>query len=287
MSGTGDAGAPPPEVPEEFAAAYRAAYEQAMTTPTPAVGNHRAEPTPPADAAPLRLRGRLDQLRHSRWLLVALSVVLAVILVLGAYLLGRVLGHDDTGTAGSAAGRGAGKGAERPSNGKQARKTQKAARAWRGPVRPVTPTAASASCTAKPGVDSAGHRVSYGVDQVLDADPTTAWRCDGPGRGMTLEFTLPAGTRIGEVGLIPGYAKTDPKSHADRYAQNNRITQVRWTIGDTVVTQRMSGDAHDRSMRTMRVPRTRASTVTLEIRKTEQGPRDTTCVSGVRLGRAS
>ena len=46
MSGSTNPGSPPPEVPEEFAAAYREAYERALAAQT-AGAQHRDDPVPP------------------------------------------------------------------------------------------------------------------------------------------------------------------------------------------------------------------------------------------------
>jgi hypothetical protein len=61
---------------------------------------------------------------------------------------------------------------------------------------------------------------------------------------------------------------------------------VRWTIGDIVVVQRLDGAPDDRRMQRLRIPRTEASRVTLEILDVERGPRDTTAISEVRLAAA-
>ncbi|WP_310962207.1 NADase-type glycan-binding domain-containing protein [Nocardioides terrisoli] len=288
MSGTGDPGAPPPEVPEEFADAYRAAYEQAMGPErTPPAGSHRADVEDvPAPAMRVRadvLRERFLALREHRWLRPLLAVLVAVLLVLVAYVVGRALsgGHSAAGPTGKQ-----GHSKTHTKGHTSGATSSTSAKAWHGAVRPVTAKAAQATCTAKPGVDSGGHQVRYAVANVLDSDPATAWRCDGPATGQVLTFTLPSPTAVGEVGLIPGYAKTDPVSHADRYAQNNRITEVRWTIGDTTVVQRMAGGAHDRSLRTIRVPRTSTSSISLEILRVHKGPRDTTAISTVQIAAA-
>jgi hypothetical protein len=50
---------------------------------------------------------------------------------------------------------------------------------------------------------------------------------------------LPAPARITQVGLIPGYAKTDPVSGKDRFGENRRIRAVRWHFSDgTIIGQR-------------------------------------------------
>ena len=87
---------------------------------------------------------------------------------------------------------------------------------------------------------------------------------------------------MAEVGLIGGYAKIDPESGADRYAENNRVLRVRWTFSDgTAVEQRL--DPEDRDVQTVRVPRTASDTLTLTILRVEPGPRNTTAISEVRV----
>ena len=82
---------------------------------------------------------------------------------------------------------------------------------------------AVASATAPDSVDDAGNPTSYGAEHVLDEDPTTAWRVEGDGSGATITVTLSGPARLTQVGLIPGYAKTDATSGVDRFAQERRI----------------------------------------------------------------
>jgi hypothetical protein len=85
--------------------------------------------------------------------------------------------------------------------------------------------------------------------------------------------------------MVPGYAKTDPASGVDRYAENNRITKVRWTFDDgKSYVEKMSGDPGDRSMRTMRIPKTPSSRVVIEILASQPGPRNTVAISEIRIG---
>ena len=122
MSGTTNPGSPPPEVPEEFAAAYRDAYERALAAQTTGA-QHRDDPVPPDEVVdeadehdvpaerPLpRRRGPMrvgthrtaDQeyddrptwfegVSHSKWFVPLLLALLALMLILGAYALGREL----------------------------------------------------------------------------------------------------------------------------------------------------------------------------------------------------
>jgi hypothetical protein len=232
-------------------------------------------------------RATVQGWREERWFLPALAVAGAVVLVLAAYLLGRAVAGDEpaAGPATGADGRVVYAGDSSTHAPGEPAETD--GKPWQGTVTAVDVRRVRATCTAKAGVDSGGKPVSYRARNVLDHDPTTAWRCDGEAHGVRLVFRLPGPTALGEVGLVPGYAKTDPVSGADRYAQNNRITQVRWTIGDISVEQTLSGDPGDRSVQLLRIPRTTASRVTLEIVAVDRGPRNTTAISEVRFGRTT
>lgn len=140
------------------------------------------------------------------------------------------------------------------------------------PAGPLTELAsrasASASATAPDNVDAAGSLVSYAASNVVDGDPRTAWRVPGDGLGVTVTVTLPSSARLSRVGLIPGYAKVDPKSGVDRFPQNRRISEVRWHFDDgTTVDQRF---ADKPSMQRTAVDVT-TSSVTIEIVTTRPG----------------
>lgn len=92
----------------------------------------------------------------------------------------------------------------------------------------------------KPGVDLSGDKVRYPASNMLDGDPTTAYRLPGDASGTTITLSLPEETTIHQVGLINGYAKTDTVGNrtVDWYAKNRRITKVEWSFDDgTSVTQ--------------------------------------------------
>src|SRR5262245_5800368 len=169
--------------------------------------------------------------REQRVLVILAVVGLALFLVLGAFFVGRGIA-DGGGASGesAAADSGASTGAEQGggSGGGQAGSAEHASATqsgklagpvYRGAVDPVAIGAAHASCRAAAGVDSAGNRVSYAASNMVDGAPSTAWRCNGEGQGVTLSFSLQQPRRIAQVGLVPGYAKTDPASGIDRYAQ--------------------------------------------------------------------
>ncbi|MEP6526757.1 MAG: hypothetical protein ABJA86_06295 [Nocardioidaceae bacterium] len=159
---------------------------------------------------------------------------------------------------------------------------------YAGALAPVHVVNTSATCVASPGVDGGGNTVTYRAGNMLDDDPTTAWRCDGDGRGVTLSLLLGDPTTIVAVGLIPGYAKTDPYDHIDRYAENRRISKVRWTFGGgNWIEQTLSTDPKSRRLQTLRIPKVTSDRVTLEILDSVPGSRDTVAISAVELATAS
>lgn len=112
-----------------------------------------------------------------------------------------------------------------------------------GEVTAIAPEAVTASCTAEGAQDSLGNKVTYEANQVIDADESTAWRCNGDGVGETLEITLPAGSEVARASIINGYDKTDPKTNDLLYGQYRRISQITWTFPDgMVVTQDLAAD---------------------------------------------
>jgi hypothetical protein len=282
MSGIDEPGTPP-EVPEEYAAVYRDAYQRALE-----------EEGDLADELLTSSVVTREPAERPSWAVPAAVGAGALVLVLCAFVLGRMLSSgdaDDTASEPTAtASRIPASSEPSPTPSKKpSPKPTKTAKpgAWEGEVSPVAINAVTATCTSRPGTDSAGKTVRYDAGNAVDGDPTTAWRCDGTAVGTVLTLTLPAGTDVGEVGLIPGYAKTDPKSGADRYAENNRITQVRWTLADgTAVVQRLDADPDFRDLQVLRVPRTTTGTITMEILAVERGRRNTTAISEFGVSQA-
>ncbi len=88
----------------------------------------------------------------------------------------------------------------------------------------------TASQTAPASTDAAGNVVTYLPANVIDGDVQTAWRTPGDGHreSVTLIFDNPVD--VVRIGLIPGYAKTDPQTGANRFFQNRIITEVRYLI---------------------------------------------------------
>lgn len=225
------------------------------------------------------------------WLVPALLAGLVVLLIAGAYGLGLLFSSsvDDADVAseepdGVVLGDDGAKSAT-PSESDKGDIPVKDR--YEGRTEAVAIGGATASCEAPPSVDAAGNRIRYEPANTYDGDLSTAWRCNGDGVGQTLTLSLAEGVRIGEVGLVPGYAKTDPRSGADRYAENNRITRVRWTFADgTSIVQSLDGSATNREMQTVRIPLTESNQVEIEVLASTPGARNTIAVSEVRVGAA-
>jgi hypothetical protein len=97
------------------------------------------------------------------------------------------------------------------------------------PTLAPVPVAVTATCQRAPSRDSRGAPTSYEPQRAVDGDLTTAWRCDGDGAGQSITLGFAGPTRLTQVGIVPGLAKSDPGDGTDRYAQNRRIAGVRIT----------------------------------------------------------
>jgi hypothetical protein len=150
-----------------------------------------------------------------------------------------------------------------------------------GTPEAITPAGAQASATAPDSTDAAGNPVSYGVANVLDGDPATAWRLAGDGLGMEIVLDLGGTFHVTSVGLIPGYAKVDPTGDIDRFAENRRITSVRWDFADgSSVTQTFTESP------TLQWLDVDVTTTWVRLRimgTTEDGGRDFTAISDVAV----
>jgi hypothetical protein len=160
---------------------------------------------------------------------------------------------------------------------------------YEGAVLPITPAAVAADCQAPPATDDAGNPVTYLPPNMVDGNPSTAWRCDGDGIGHTITINLGVETPIAELGLINGYAKLDPKSNAHRYPEYRRITAVTWSFPDGTTVQQTFADNAETSQ-TVRIPVRTASALTLTIQgSTAPGltakTRDAVLISEISVGR--
>lgn len=214
-----------------------------------------------------------------------------LVLVLAAYAVGKAVRHDDgPGTATPTAASTTRPQASPSTQTKPPRSVAPSTvpGGWDGPVSAVSIDAISADCTAPPSRDAAGRKVTYGPANAIDDKADTAWRCGGTAVGQKLTLRMGRDVDVAEVGLVPGYAKTDPASGVDRYAENNRISRVRWTLGDgQSIVQQLDPDPASRALQLLRVPRTTTDTITLEILAVTHGARDTTAISAIRVAAAS
>jgi len=239
---------------------------------------------------------------EQRFLIVLGVLGLALALVLGAFFLGRVFSLEASQSERERAGEGTGQvdadslsdaalgGQDRPgdeeseSNGDKKAKQQPTGRLdgkpYRGPRAAVTPQVARAGCQSKESVDAGGRRVAYSAMNTIDNRRASAWRCDGNGKGKKVRFDFGRSRQIVAVGLIPGYAKTDPVNGVDRYRENRRIKAVRWSFGGgRFVVQRFDHRPGNRKIQRMGIPAVRTDRVTLEILGSTSAKRNTVAIS--------
>lgn len=158
-----------------------------------------------------------------------------------------------------------------PSQSKEA-----ASSAQSGPTRngqiPPGIVSASASCVSPASQDSNSTTVTYGPENAVDGLPNTAWRCNGDAVGQRLIISLPGRVTLTSIGLVPGYAKTDPYDGTDRYAQNRRVSAVEYTFDDgSTARQSFDTSPYNRSVQALDLPNVATSHVTITILSSVSG----------------
>ena len=88
----------------------------------------------------------------------------------------------------------------------------------------------TASSTAPSSTDAAGNPVTYVPANVIDGNVQTAWRTPGDGHGQSVTLIFDNPIDVVRIGLIPGYAKTDPQTGANRFLQDRIIKAVAYQI---------------------------------------------------------
>jgi serine/threonine protein kinase len=88
----------------------------------------------------------------------------------------------------------------------------------------------TASSTAPSSTDAAGDPVTYVPANVIDGNVQTAWRTPGDGHGQWVTLIFDNPIDVVRIGLIPGYAKTDPQTGANRFLQDRIIKGVAYQI---------------------------------------------------------
>ena len=61
--------------------------------------------------------------------------------------------------------------------------------------------------------------MTYEASNLTDGVADTTWRCGGKALGERITLKLGEKVPVGQVGLVPGYAKTDETTNADRFAR--------------------------------------------------------------------
>jgi serine/threonine-protein kinase len=89
---------------------------------------------------------------------------------------------------------------------------------------------AAASSTAPSSTDAAGNPVTYVPANLIDGNVQTAWRTPGNGHGQWVTLIFDNPIDVVRIGLIPGYAKTDPQTGANRFLQDRIIKSVAYQI---------------------------------------------------------
>jgi serine/threonine-protein kinase len=88
----------------------------------------------------------------------------------------------------------------------------------------------TASSTAPSSTDASGNPVTYVPTNVIDGNVQTAWRTPGDGHGQWVTLIFDNPIDVVRIGLIPGYAKTDPLTGANRFLQDRIIEAVAYQI---------------------------------------------------------
>jgi hypothetical protein len=120
--------------------------------------------------------------------------------------------------------------------------------------------------TAPPNEDVSGNLVRYEARNMLDGVPETCWRMPGDGSGDEITFELAAPTRLTEVGLVNGYAKTATDTGGrplDWYHGNRRVLQVEWILDDGTTIPQTLDDT--RTLQTLGIDPVKTSTVLLRL----------------------
>jgi hypothetical protein len=151
------------------------------------------------------------------------------------------------------------------------------------PVRPqapvrLEPAQVNASSTAAPSVDSVGNPVTFDATNVADGDPSTAWRTAGDGVGATLQVTFGAPVHLDQIGMVVGYAKTDPYDGSDRFIQNGRVNTAQFAFDDGRSYNVAFTDARD--LQTFEIDADTQS-VTVRVVSSVPGSRDYTAIGEI------
>ncbi len=168
--------------------------------------------------------------------------------LLGAFVLGAWLfvaapggGSDETATdeTSQTAGDDSGPGSEETGGDDEPTDDQESAEATAtatpegDPVSLNGLASVTAPGSAPPNDDVDGSRVTFIPDNMLDGEPTTAWRFAGDQTGAVIDFRFSGPVTITAVGLTNGYAKISEDAGGqtyDWYQGNRRVVRAQWVI---------------------------------------------------------
>lgn len=138
---------------------------------------------------------------------------------------------------------------------------------------PLRTASVSTSCPpAEPGEDAQKNRFTYEPEKAIDNLDDTAWRCGGDGIGQSFAINFTSKVTLTSIGMVPGYAKTDPYDGADRYLQNRRISAVDYIFDDGItISREFDTDPLRRSMQSLSLPNVRTGRVMIIIRGSVAG----------------
>ncbi|TDZ78377.1 hypothetical protein DE4585_04214 [Mycobacteroides salmoniphilum] len=227
---------PAPDYDAELAAAHNPALPQDQllrlwhTRPDLREALAQLPACPPNLAAQVKFSDpwRDPNARSHRGIIMAFAMLAGLLVVVGLGYVGYMAVHGDGSTQQQTHG-------VLPPNDPKTTSSAAATTTAPPPVpsSPIKPVDLSTNCVqAEDGTDSNGVKYVYDPAKAFDNDPLTAWRCqwkEQDGQSITAKFDHP--TLVTSVGLVPGYAKTDIDG-SDRFAQNRKITRVRWEFSD-------------------------------------------------------
>jgi len=99
----------------------------------------------------------------------------------------------------------------------------------------LPPVSVAASNPAEDSTDGAGKPVTFKAENLVDGDPTTAWRTAGNGMGASITLQWAEPVKIQRVGLIPGYAQLDDQGY-NRFKENRRVLQAKFVAAGSTKT---------------------------------------------------
>lgn len=241
------------EVPPEYAEVYEQAFRRASNT----------QPEDPDHAGGDKGTVRSDDGRRSWWVrrpaTLGPLVLMLVVVALAAYVVGRSSlsnGSTPDPVEGPASSAVSASPTPTPTSSK------------------IPPVLAATFCQEPRVSDGEGNTLSFAPGNALDDDPATSWACSGTAVGQQLVLTLPKGSRVTAVGLLPTAMVGG--------VAINRIHAVDWIFDDGTTVRQNVADPSS-AVQVQSVPATTSRTVRLRLASVSSGPADVTAVSSVVL----